>query len=51
MNTYQHIFTIDKASVERLFSSNDVEKICYTMVAIAFYEQDGNALRTNAYTF
>jgi len=40
MNTYQNIFPIDKASAENIFSSNDVEKICYAMVAIAFHEQD-----------
>ena len=37
---YQNIFPIDKASAEKIFSSNDADKICYTMVAVAFHEQD-----------
>lgn len=40
MNIYNNIFPIDKDVAERIFSTNDVEKISHAMVAIAFYEKD-----------
>lgn len=40
MRTYDNIPPVDKQYAERVFDSNDVEKICEAMVGVAFYEQD-----------
>lgn len=37
---YQDILPINRYEAEEAFASNNVERICYSMVSIAFYEQD-----------
>jgi hypothetical protein len=40
MNKYENILPIDKHVAEQIFASGDVEKICYTLVAVGLYEKD-----------
>ena len=40
MNKYQEVLPINKNDAEKLFASNDVEKITTTLVSISFYEKD-----------
>lgn len=40
MSKYHNVFPLNKDSAERMFASNDVEKICNALLAIAFHEKD-----------
>ena len=40
IDNIHNIFPIDKDSAEKIFLSNNAEKICHAMVAIALHEQD-----------
>lgn len=40
MNKYEKIDPINKQEADEIFSSDDFDKICYALVAIAFHEPD-----------
>jgi hypothetical protein len=51
MYRYHNVFPVDKVAAEKNFASEDVEKICHTLVAVALHEIDWKWVQDKCLTF
>lgn len=48
---YHNVLPLDKDSAQKIFASNDVDRICDAMVVIAFHEPDWKWVQDICLTF